>query len=221
MAFKMKRPMIMGTPVHTSALKKASAFKTGDHSEDGHKHSADGTITPVNLGNPVPDSHPAKEENKPTDVKTKKKSAYDTAKEKNKDLDNLIKIRGDKSKSEQERADAQDKINEAYGKGPTDRGDKLRKKKEAENKTQEKKDTPKQETKKADTKPDTKATTSKPDVNNAEDRKKMSHKEIFKAKQAKRKAKRAKGKALRAAIDKWRAGGSKGPMPTRSTIKTK
>ena len=72
-------------------------------------------------------------------------------------------------------------------------------------------------------------TVKKPDVNNAEDRKKMSHKDIFKAKQEKRKAtrkkrqedrksKRAKGKVLRAAIDKWRAGGSKGPMPTRSTI---
>ena len=172
MAFKMKRPMIMGTPKHTKALKSIMAVHLARGTDPNHgkgetkERRGDDEVRDILSGK--------------TEVKQKSKPKRTTPKDP---------------------VDKKTKIEKLEGKKATVI------------------ETPKREEKKL---VERKKTVKKPDVNNAEDRKKMTHKEIFKAKQekrrAKRKARRAKGKALRAAIDKWRAGGSKGPMPTRSTI---
>lgn len=144
----------------------------------------------------------------------KKRSKYDEAKEKNPDLEKHIKTRNDPNASELEKAEAQDAINEAYGKGPTNRAEQVRAKQEKE-KSEGGGDTKGGDTKATDTKGGD-DDTRKLDHRNAEDRKKMTHREIFKQKQAERRTKKSERQRRRAAVDAWRAGGSKGPMPQKS-----
>ncbi len=202
MAFKMKgKPMHMGTTAYKSALKKETVG-------DGLIQGLDGKVSKKpSSGKPDWSTAP----------KNNTQARIDWYKKHNLKLDSTTTLKTDTKDS----------------KSPKE--------------TSKPKNTSKAETKKVDASGDSKldkiargetqagqgtsarvivrSYDSKLDYRNAEDRKKMTHKEIFKQKQAERRAKRklksrnrAKGKTLRAAIDKWRAGGSKGPMPTRSTI---
>jgi len=231
MAFKMKRPMIMGTPVHKHALKSIRAVHLRDGTDPNHgkeeskstERKGDKEVRKMlEEGTKLKDKKSTLPETDPSTPggKKDKKSDYDKAKEKDSNLDKYIKIRGDKSKSEQERADAQDKINEAYGKGPTDRGEKLRKKKEAEKKTQETKDTSKQETKKADTSGDsTVDKVAKGDTSGAEKasgRMKPGDKGYAKLPESEKlKIQKAAKAKHRKALEAWRSGGKKGKRPQR------
>ena len=149
-------------------------------------------------------------------TRTAPKSDYDKAKEKDKDIDKYIRIRDDENASEEERADAQDKINEAYGKGPTDRGDKVRKKKEEEKKADSSKPTEKADTSK-DTKTDKIAKGEKPEgTEKASGRMKPGDPGYMKLPESEKlKIQRAAKARHQKALDAWRKGGKEGKRPKR------
>ena len=232
MAFKMKRPMVMGTPAHKHALKSIRAVHLAEGTDPNHgkgeskstERKGDKEMRKMlEEGTKLKDTKSSETDPSTPGGKKDKKSDYEKAKEKDSNLDKYIKIRGDKSKSEQERADAQDKINEAYGKGPTDRGEKLRKKKEAEKKTEETKetkDTSKQKTVKADTSGDTKADkVAKGDTSGAEKasgRMKPGDKGYAQLPESEKlKIQKAAKAKHRKALEAWRSGGKKGKRPQR------
>jgi hypothetical protein len=231
MAFKMKRPMFAGTAAHKSALKHVISMREADKHDHPHEEE---TVSPKEKPEAVADpgkgrdiayegekskpvikgdkelTKPDKKDNKPP------KSDYDKAKEKDKDIDKYIRIRDDENASEEERADAQDKINEAYGKGPTDRGDKVRKKKEEEKKADSSKPTEKADTSK-DTKTDKIAKGEKPEgTEKASGRMKPGDPGYMKLPESEKlKIQRAAKERHKKALDAWRKGGKEGKRPKR------
>lgn len=192
MAFKMKgKPMHMGTTAYKSALKKETVMV------DGKKEERSGGERSPSPSSGKPDWSTAPKNNT--------QARIDWYKKHNLKLDSTTTLKTD-TKDSQSLKEANKPKNTSKGetkKVDASGGSKLDKIARGE-------------------KPEGTTGGRKLDYRKAEDRKKMTHKEIFKQKQAERRAKRtskrAKGKTLRAAIDKWRAGGRKGPMPTRSTI---
>ena len=147
MAFKMKRPMIMGTPMHKHAVSSALKQETEERRGDDEVRRMIEEETKL-------------KDNKQSEKKTEEKALnpYEAAKKKDPKLDSYIATRKDPNASEMEKAKAQDAINAAYGRGPTNRAEKLKAKAD----TQPKKEEPKKEEPKKDSsKPAEKADTSK------------------------------------------------------------
>lgn len=211
MAFKIKRPMIMGTPMHkhavSSALKKETEERRGD----------DEVRRMVEEGTKLKDNKQSEKENKPP-------SPYEAAKKKDPKLDTYIATRKDPNASEMEKAKAQDAINAAYGRGPTNRAEKLKAKADA----QPKKEEPKKDSSKPAEKADTsKGTTidkiaegKKPEgsqkATGSSQRMKPGDKGYNKLPESeKMKIHRAATARHRKALEAWRKGGRKGKRPQR------
>jgi hypothetical protein len=159
------------------------------------------------------------DDQKVKDTKGKKlgeKSDYEKAKEKDSNLDKYIRIRDNENSSPEEKADAQDKINEAYGRGPTDRGDKVRKKKEEEKKADSSKPTEKADTS-GDTKTDKIAKGEKPEgTEKASGRMKPGDPGYMKLPESEKlKIQKAAKERHKKALDAWRKGGKEGKRPRR------
>lgn len=196
MAFKMKRPMIMGTPMHkhavSSALKKETVMVDGQSEEREGGERAD---------NP-------------------KVSPYEAAKKKDPKLDSYIATRKDPNASDMEKAKAQDAINAAYGRGPTDRAEKLKAKEDA----QPKKEEPKKDSSKPAEEADTsKGTTvdkiaegEKPEGTQKAGRMKPGDEGYSKLPESeKRKIHKGATARHKKALQAWREGGRKGKRPQR------
>ena len=198
MAFKMKRPMIMGTPMHKHAV--SSALKKETIMVDG--------VEEERKGGERPDDTP-------------KVSPYEAAKKKDPKLDSYIATRKDPNASEMEKAKAQDAINAAYGRGPTNRAEKLKAKEDAQPKKEEPKKDSSKPAEKADTSKGTNidkiAEGKKPEgTEKASGRMKPGDPGYMKLPESEklkiRKAAKAKHKK---ALEAWRSGGRKGKRPQR------
>ena len=240
MAFKMKRPMIMGTPHHKHALKHVISMKEEDKHDHPHvtdeKKRNEATADPGKgrdiayegqKSKPIIEGDKKSDKKKDTDKKTDKKTdnkppnAYDEAKKKDPNLDKYIRIRKDPDASEMEKAKAQDAINAAYGKGPTDRAEKLKAKEGADSKKEEPKKDSSKPAEKADTSKGTNmdkiAEGKKPEgAEKASGRMKPGDPGYMKLPESEKlkiqKAAKAKHKK---ALEAWRSGGRKGKRPQR------
>ena len=193
MAFKMKRPMIMGTRTYKSALKHIISMREADKHD--HPHKADDT--------------------KNVDDTKKAPNVYDEAKKKDPKLDTYISTRKDPNASDMEKAKAQDAINAAYGRGPTDRAEKLKAKQDA----QPKKDSSKPAEKADTSKGSTADKIAKGDTSGAEKasgRMKPGDKGYMKLPESEKlKIQRAAKVKHKKALEAWRSGGKKGKRPQR------
>ena len=212
MAFKMKRPMIMGTPIHKHAV--SSALK-----QDEERRGDDEVRRMIEEGTKLKD-------NKKSEKKKEEKapSAYEAAKKKDPKLDTYIATRNDPNASEMEKAKAQDAINAAYGRGPTNRAEKLKTKAD----TQPKKEEPKKDSSKSAEKADTSKGTNmdkiaegkKPEgtekAGRSEGRMKPGDPGYMKLPESEKlKIQRAAKARHKKAIEAWRSGGRKGRRPRR------
>ena len=188
-----------------------------DKRKDGEKRKGDDEVRRmVEEGTKLKDNKAPDMTGPDTKKDDKPKSDYEKAKEKDSNLDKYIRIRNDKNSSPEEKADAQDKINEAYGRGPTDRGDKVRKKKEEEKKADSSKPTEKADTSK-DTKTDKIAKGDKPEgTEKASGRMKPGDPGYMKLPESEKlKIQRAAKQRHQKALDAWRKGGKEGKRPKR------
>lgn len=213
MAFKMKRPMIMGTPMHkhavSSALKQETEERRGE--DEVRKMIEEGTELKYN-----------KQSEKKTEEKAP--SAYEAAKKKDPKLDSYIATRNDPNASDMEKAKAQDAINAAYGRGPTNRAEKLKAKADTQPKKEEPKKDSSKSVEKADTSKDTTidkiAEGKKPEgsqkAGRSEGRMKPGDPGYMKLPESEKlKIQRAAKARHKKALEAWRSGGRKGRRPRR------
>jgi|TARA_Y100000289_G_C3907711_1_gene142857 hypothetical protein len=215
MAFKMKRPMIMGTPMHKHALKQAN------DDENLSEAARKGREAEANYAKK--EAEKRKKEEEEANKKVKGTLDYAAAKEDDPNLEKHIAVRNDPNATEMEKAKAQDAINRAYGKGPTDRAEKLKAKQDAAAASK------KEEPKKDSSKPAEKADTSKgttvdkiakgeksEGAQKASGRMKPGDPGYMKLPESEKlkiqKAAKAKHKK---ALEAWRSGGRKGKRPQR------
>jgi hypothetical protein len=207
MAFKMKRPMIMGTPMHKHAV--SSALK-----QDEERRGDDEVRRMVEEGTKLKNNKQSETDNKPL-------SPYEAAKKKDPNLDTYIATRKDPNASEMEKAKAQDAINAAYGRGPTNRAEKLKAKTEEEPKKEEPKKDSSKPAEKADTSKGTNidkiAEGKKPEgAEKASGRMKPGDPGYMKLPESEKlKIQKAAKVRHKKALEAWRSGGRKGRRPRR------